>query len=557
MTAQELKNSILQLAIQGKLVKQNPNDEPASVLLEKIKDYQKDAIYNMYVRIVKSFKEYEQISRKKMIEEVYKIYEDYNNIIDICTLRELKYLKQVVEENKKDIERNKLDFFKYEDFEHNFEIINLRNKFLIWEDYDKGCYIIPDEISDKVEMAINNYDINEVKRKDSINEIAIGILTIYKDLPPQVLMTMTLTFTGINGEELATHFNNNRVFNYYIFMTDRAFMNRKDICCCYFEYYKHLDEFRERRKIYGRSINKKINLNEMKTLYKNMFYYELNIENSDVKKLYNIIKRERLFRLIKEELCYLFTMHYEYKEVLNYVQNSFIFRDIINNKEFINTLEKAYYSIPSGVLSGLTPLEYEKTIHEEIKYEKKRIQKYIKQTNACLSKSDAKLFYKIYFALLEFTNNKYHVNGIKKIYKKLGVDPSKLTGIIDKLWKKKDIVFPEFIKNNPYKFNKEELDIVKNMQKGKRGLIIINEYTEDYTKALSEDCLYMIKGINCNIDEIITYNSLPVNVITTILPFKDYLIYDGIFNKYDIQIGVDMKKNIDKESSKKEEIYHM
>ena len=52
MTAQQLKNSILQMAVQGKLVPQAPNDEPASVLLERIRAEKERLIKDVYKRQV-------------------------------------------------------------------------------------------------------------------------------------------------------------------------------------------------------------------------------------------------------------------------------------------------------------------------------------------------------------------------------------------------------------------------------------------------------------------------------------------------------------------------
>ena len=44
MTPEQLKASILQYAVEGKLVKQNPNDEPASELLKRIENEKAELI---------------------------------------------------------------------------------------------------------------------------------------------------------------------------------------------------------------------------------------------------------------------------------------------------------------------------------------------------------------------------------------------------------------------------------------------------------------------------------------------------------------------------------
>lgn len=65
-------------------------------IFDRINWYEKEYIYEQYSRIIKDFKEYDRISRKKMIADIYNMYDDYNNIIDICTTRELKFLEMLI-----------------------------------------------------------------------------------------------------------------------------------------------------------------------------------------------------------------------------------------------------------------------------------------------------------------------------------------------------------------------------------------------------------------------------------------------------------------------------
>ena len=59
-------------------------------IFEEINHLRKEFVFEQYTRIVEDFKDYDKVTRKQMIKEIYKVYENPQNIIDICTERELR-----------------------------------------------------------------------------------------------------------------------------------------------------------------------------------------------------------------------------------------------------------------------------------------------------------------------------------------------------------------------------------------------------------------------------------------------------------------------------------
>ena len=122
---------------------------------------------------------------------------------------------------------------------------------------------------------------------------------------------------------------------------------------------------------------------------------------------------------------------------------------------------------------------------------------------------------------------------------------------------KKDSIIDEFCNKNPYKFNDEELEMVKEFKKGIRDMFIICDYLEDYTAVMGKDRCYMIKGLTCNIDEVIEYETLPEPTMMIIFPFKDVLVYDGMIATYPIKIGSAMEDMIMADYNKSIKYYHL
>lgn len=553
-------------------------------MLEEVKHLRKEFVYEQYSRIVPEFKDYEKITKTKMIETIYKIYSDYNNIVNICTTRELKYLRKVLngktnkkinfpeEFNLQNATEDELieilkqrEKIKQQEKKTAWERKNLYDKFLIRFDYENDKEIIPEEIIDLVKQALKQVEWKEKEKIDELNEIIVSYVKIQGSTLIVPLIQFVSGITDLEEETVNHHIFTNKLISYYLFImkNDSDDYTKNIPMVVYQDYLEYYDELKKQRKKYGMAAPKKIDIDSFKTI----FYNDLDINNSKIKKFIQVLEKEiqgyQFDNIIQSiRICALLNENRE--PIKNYIKSCFERFPFYYSKvdfsmieKLITLMDEAMDEMPSGALNGLTPNEAKELKLEEANFKKKKIEKYQKQQNACLGEKESKLFYKLYFALLEFTNQKYKINPNYKIYKQHGINPQEITDIIDMFWKNKDLIILEFCIVNPYKFTKEEIKLLDGFKKGIHDSFVLVQYERDYTLLMKNGKIYMVKGLNDNIDNIITYDKLPCFVETSLIEFNGNIVYDGIISSFPVKFGMNFIKTVEKEYNESMKYYHL
>lgn len=553
-------------------------------MLEEVKHLRKEFVYDQYSRIVPEFKDYERITKTKMMEAIYKVYSDYKNIISICTTRELKFLKKVLNNkiNYKVTIPEDFDFFKAPEEKlidllkqkkkvdkqkkkTNWEKQTLIDKFLIRFDHENDKLVIPEEIIEHVKQALKQVEWKEKEKIDELNEIIVSYVKIQGSTLIVPLIQFVSGITDLEEETVNHHIFTNKLISYYLFImkNDSDDYTKNIPMVVYQDYLEYYDELKKQRKKYGMATSQRIDIDS----YKTIFYNDIDINNPVIKKFLQALEKEireyyidNIIRIMR--ICALLNDDREFiKEyITSCLKRSGYFTSIIDQEKLDNLLilmNEAMNEMPSGAINGLTPNEAAELNTEKQKYEQKKIEKYQKQQNACLGEKESKLFYKLYFALLEFTNQKYKINPNYKIYKQHGINPQEITDIIDMFWKNKDLIILEFCMTNPYKFTKEEIKFLEGFKKGIHDSFVLVQYERDYTLLMKNGKIYMVKGLNDNIDNIITYDKLPCFVETSLIEFNGNIVYDGIISSFPVKFGMNFIKTVEKEYKESMRYYHL
>jgi len=112
------------------------------------------------------------------------------------------------------------------------------------------------------------------------------------------------------------------------------------------------------------------------------------------------------------------------------------------------------------------------------------------------------------------------------------------------LWEHPELI-EAYVQENPDALPPGELEIVQKWKGFVKGSFFLLRHLKKGSIFIGDgDQVYSVHGIQDALEEVIPTYALPQMVIAVLLPFKGQIIYDGLLEGYNIQIGGGIRSNL-------------
>ena len=339
-------------------------------------------------------------------------------LVSICTTWELKALRRLL--------RNQ----DLEDDRYRFERHALSSKFLY---FDKE---LPEEFKKNVKLAVKDIDLDQKAEKDEPSLVILGIIRAFGIIEPSLIQAVCIACAYdykaiIEGE----------LFNFWAYLKDD---------------YRLIDDSFANEYVYW-------DYNDLLYDIRNcripIFYHGFDATNPDIKKFFTLAKKEVAdITKFKDDLFNNLLRGTVNEEKIDLIPLFNGFSDSLTKR-----YRKAVVQISLPNYYGLSMKSY-KEAHEHVSFNDKLRALNEKQTYAYLDQKDTRLFYKLYFSVLDYVNTLEQIIPNKKIDPNNYIEPDELVNVIEVFWKEKDRFIDDYVQKNPLNLTYRNLNIIKDFK---------------------------------------------------------------------------------------------
>ncbi len=159
-----------------------------------------------------------------------------------------------------------------------------------------------------------------------------------------------------------------------------------------------------------------------------------------------------------------------------------------------------------------------------------------------LKDEDSALFYKLWIPLLNYVNEKKGINpSLSLIDSDKLPYPKNFKEVANALWSETSLIDAYLSENEG--LSDEEKEIIRSWKRCLTGTFILERILKKGAILISEnEEVYQVSGIISTWEELFGFARLPILIDTTLIPFRNVIITDGLMQSYNIIIGGNMSR---------------